>query len=108
MGFLEDLRQVDGVKYVKRKSGGTLRIDLFSREIPGREAEDIQCDLRKTSQRLSSRLDDAVKSGEIGGWSWVEKPQKQYRDSSPDSVQVSDRQGAGHKPSHYTVNLEGV
>ena len=108
MEDLEDLRQVDGVKYVKRKSGGILRIDLFSREIPGREAEDIQCDLRKTSQRLFSRLDNAVKSGEINGWSWVEKPQKQYRDRSPNGFQVSDRQGAGHKPSHYTVNLEGV
>ena len=108
MEDLEDPRQGDGVKYVKRKAGGILRIDLFSREIPGREAEDIQCDLRKTSQRLSSRLDNAVKSGEINGWSWVEKPQKQYRDRSPNGFQVSDRQGAGHKPSHYTVNLEGV
>nr|EGQ40373.1 MAG: hypothetical protein J07AB56_11020 [Candidatus Nanosalinarum sp. J07AB56] len=45
--------------------------------------------------------------GEIKGWNWVEKPQKQYRDKSPSGMNVSDRQGAGHKPTHYTVSVKG-
>ena len=49
---IEDLRSIDGVKNVRRQSGPVLRIELFSREIPGSEAVEIRGDLRCSSQRI--------------------------------------------------------
>jgi len=102
----DELSSLEGVKYVKHQSDNLLRIELFSREIPGTEAEDIPADLRSLSQQVSNTLNQASTQGDIKRWNWVEKPEKQYQDRSHRGVKVSDRQSAGHKPAHYTISIQ--
>lgn len=97
------LREFEGVKSVKRHSG-TLRIDLFSRPIPGSEAEETPEDLRSISQKLGNIFDNAHSEGLLSSWEWMVKPEKQYTDSSP-VENISDRKDKGYRPSHYRVSF---
>lgn len=47
--IIQNLRDIQGVKNVKRQSVSVLKINLFSREIKNSEAEIIKGDLRKIS-----------------------------------------------------------
>jgi hypothetical protein len=104
--LLEELKDLESVKSVKKRSGPTLRIDLFSREIPGREAEEIPGDLRKVSQRIRNSLEDAKKRSEIKAWNWIQKPEKKYRNRARGAENVSDREALGYKPAYYTVSIQ--
>jgi len=104
--LLSELNNVQGVKNVKRRSGPTLRINLFTTEIPGREAEKVKGDLRKISPKIRARLEDAKEKGEIEVWNWIQKPEKQYCQTGIDTEKVSDRKAIGHKPAYYTVSIQ--
>jgi len=60
--LIKNLREIRGVKSVKKQSGPVLRIDLFSREIKGSDASEIKGNLRKITPRIKSTLDDARKT----------------------------------------------
>nr|ADE29235.1 hypothetical protein [uncultured virus] len=104
--LIEDLRQVEGVKNVKKQSGPVLKINLFSRELPNSEAEIIRGDLRKTGQQLRNVLEDARKDNGINTWEWIVKPQKKYAETSLGKGKLTDRKDKGHKPAYYRVNIE--
>jgi len=103
--LIDTLNGIEGVKNVKKRSGPTLRINLFSREIPGREAEKVSGDLRKISQKIRNALDNARENSEIEGWNWIQKPEKQYDQTGLKTENVSDRKEIGHKPGFYTVSV---
>jgi len=48
--LIKNLREIRGVKSVKKQSGPVLRIDLFSREIKGSDASEIKGNLRKINR----------------------------------------------------------
>jgi len=104
--LLENLRSIEGVKTVKLQSGPVLKIDLFSKEIPGIEAEEIRGDLRKISPKIRNRLEKARKNSEISSWNWIRKPQKQYAETNIGTEKVSDRKPKGHRPPYYTVSIQ--
>jgi hypothetical protein len=97
------LTKVTGVKTVENR-GDTLKIKLYSREKG--DAHGIKGDLRKISQKIRHRLDEARSNSEIDTWNWVEKPEKEYRSKGPDIEKVNDRQPIGHKPAYYTVSMQ--
>ena len=103
--LLADLRDIEGVKSIRRRSGLTLRIELFSREIPDAEAEKIHGDLRSIVQKIGNCLDDAVTQGTVQGWNWVQKPEKKHRETGVKTEKVSDRKPVGHEPAHYTISI---
>lgn len=104
---LSKLREVEGVKNVKRQSGPVLRINLFSREIKGSEAEEIRGDLRSISQNIRRVLDKCKSNGEFKSWEWIVKPEKQYQETKLGrNRKVSDRKAKGHKPAYYRVSIE--
>jgi hypothetical protein len=104
--LIQDLLEIDGVKNVKRHGGPVLRINLFSREIPGSEAEEIRVDLRKVTPKIKSCLDDARQNGDISGWEWIVRPEKQYQETSLGRSKVSDRKAKGYDPSYYRVSID--
>jgi len=104
--LLEKLNQVEGVKNVKKRSGPTLRINLFSRPVPGREAEEIQANLQSTSQKIRAQFETAKKNSEIENWNWIQKPEKKYEDTPIQTEKVKDRKSIGYKPAYYTVSIQ--
>ena len=101
--LISGLRKIRGIKSVKNR-GDTLKINLYSREKG--DVYEIEGDLRKISQKISHRLDEARSKSEIDGWNWVQKPEKQYRSKGPDIGNINDRQPIGHKPPFYTVSIQ--
>lgn len=102
---IDDLRGIDGVKAVRRQSGPVLRIELFSREIPGSEAVEIRGDLRSISQSIAGVLDDASNNSVFNSWEWIVRPEKKYQETSLGSGSVSDRKDKGHRPGYYRVSI---
>lgn len=103
---IEELRGIDGVKNVRRQSGPVLKVELFSREIPDSEAVDILGDLRSISQSIVNTLDEARSDGEFESWEWVQKPEKQYQETSLGrNSSVFDRKDKGHRPGYYRVSI---
>lgn len=103
---IHDINSIEGVKNVKRFSGPVLKINLFSRPIPGSEAEEISGDLRKISQKIRNSLDDGRTSGSFDGWEWIIKPDKKYQETKLGNRKVSDRKDKGHKPAFYKVSIQ--
>ncbi|NMI89054.1 hypothetical protein GLU26_00925 [Nanohaloarchaea archaeon] len=101
--IVNELRNIKGIKSVKNR-GDTLKINLYSREKG--DVYQIEGDLRKISQKITHRLDEAINKSEIDGWNWVQKPEKQYRSKGPDIGNINDRQPIGHKPPFYTVSIQ--
>jgi hypothetical protein len=93
------------VKSVKKRSGPTLRIDLYTRDISGREEKKIPGSLRKISSSIKLCLENAISRNEIKAWNWIQKPKKRYRDRA-DSLNVSDREPIGYKPAYYTLSIQ--
>lgn len=104
--LLKQLNQIQEVKGVKKRTGPVLKIDIFSREVPGREAEKIPGDLRKTSQQIRTALEESRKNSRIKAWNWIQKPQKKYRDRAKKAENVTDREAIGYKPAYYTVSIQ--
>ena len=104
--LIEEINDVQGVKSVKRRSGPTLKVNLYSREIPGREAEELQGDLRKISPKIRHRLEQAREKSLIDGWNWIQKPEKKYDETWIRTKKISDRKEVGHKPPFYTISIE--
>jgi hypothetical protein len=104
--IIQDLLEIKGVKSVKRQSGPVLRINLFSREIKGSDASDIQGNLRKITPRIKSTLDNGRKNGVFSGWEWIVRPEKQYQETSLSRDSISDRKAKGHKPDYYRVSIQ--
>ena len=102
--LLKQLREVEGVKAVKRRSR-TLRIELFAREKPN-DIWEIRGNLRKTGQQIRRRMDEAKENGLIDGWNWIQKPEKKYEDTPIETEKVSDRKPRGHRPPYYTVSIQ--
>lgn len=102
--LIQDIRDIEGVKAV-RKFSGSLRIELFSRPIPGSENVEISGDLRKISQQLRKVFEEAREAGTIDGWNWTVKPEKEYSDSSPVDG-VSDRSSKGYDRGFYRVSYQ--
>lgn len=99
------LRQIEGVKTVRSRDG-TLKIELFSRELPGGDTWEIKGNLRKIGPKIADRLDKAVKNSEIQGWNWIQKPEKQYTETGIKTEKISDRKSRGHRPPYYTVSIK--
>lgn len=104
--LLTDLREIDGVAAVRKRSGPTLKIELFSKEIPDAEAEKITGDLRSISQQISNTLTESKESSEIKAWNWIKKPEKMYRETDVKTEKVTDRKPVGHDPAYYTVSIQ--
>lgn len=103
--LIDQLSEIKGVKSVRRLSDDVLRVELFSREIPGSELVEIKGDLRSISGKISSTLGDNVDEGSIDNWNWIEKPRKRYDETSlGDSV--TDRKPKGHRPGHYQIEIQ--
>ena len=102
---IDDLRNIDGVKNVRRQSGPVFKVELFSREISGSEAVEIRGDLRSISQRIVSVLDEASKEGVFDSWEWIVRPEKKYQETSLGRGSVSDRKDKGHRPGYYRVSI---
>ncbi len=103
--LLGDIRDIEGVKNVRKQSGPVLKVELFSRELKGSEAEEIMGDLRKISRNLREKMDEAREDGDIPGWEWVIKPEKRYQERSLGG-NVTDRKPKGHKPAYYRISIE--
>lgn len=104
--LLTNLREIEGVKAVRKRSGPTLKIELFSKEIPGAEAEKIMGDLRSISQQISNTLTESKESSEIKAWNWIQKPEKKYRQTSVKTEKITDRKPIGYDPAYYTVSIQ--
>lgn len=99
----EKIQGIKGVKNV-RKNGAGLKIELFTDKVRGADAEKIKGDLRKISQKLRSKLEQARQNGEIKSWEWNIRPQKKYQDAGIGGV--TDRKEKGHDPAYYSVTVE--
>jgi len=104
--IIQELLDIKSVKSVKRQSGPVLRINLFSREIKGSDASDIQGNLRKITPRVKSTLDNGRKNGVFSSWEWIVRPEKQYQETSLGRDSISDRKAKGHKPDYYRVSIQ--
>lgn len=101
---IEKLRDVEGIKGIENRSG-TLKINLFSRPVPGSEAVEISGDLRKISQNIRTILEDGRGKGLYSSWEWMQKPEKKYQETKLGKRKVSDRKDKGHKPGFYRVSI---
>lgn len=101
---INKIRNIRGVKNVKRFDNNVLEINLFSREIPDTEVKEIRGDLRKISQEIRNTLDLQKSKGVFQNWEWVVKPEKKYTETGV-GEKVSDRKSRGHKPSYYRVTI---
>lgn len=104
--LIQELKEIQGVKSVKKQSGPVFRIELFSQEIKGSEVFDIKGDLRKITPRIKSVLDEARKEGVFSGWEWIVRPEKKYQETSLGKRKVSDRKAKGHKPDYYRIAIQ--
>lgn len=104
--LIQKLSGIEGVKNVKKYNQRVLEINLFSREIPGSEAEEIRGDLRKISQNIRNTLEKSRKQSRIQNWEWINKPEKQYEETQLGKRKVKDRKDKGHKPAYYRVSIE--
>lgn len=104
--LIQELSEIKGVQNVKRKGGPVLEINLHSREKPLKEVKELAGDLRKISQKISNRLEDARKDGEISGWNHIQKPEKKYSETNIDMEKVSDRKPLGHEPDYYRISIQ--
>ena len=104
--LLKQLNEIEGVKTVKRRSGPTLKLELFSREIPDAEAEKIMGNLRSISQNIRNTLDRAKENSEIKSWNWIQKPEKKYRETRVKTEKINDRKPVGHEPAYYTLSIQ--
>ena len=104
--LLANLRDIKGVKAVKKRSGPTLKIKLYSKEIPDTEAGKIMGDLRSISQQISNTLTESKEKREINAWNWIQKPEKKYRKTSVKTEKVTDRKATGHEPTYYTASIQ--
>ena len=95
-----ELNSIKGIKSVKKLSSNQLEINLFSEKIPGREAEKINGNLKKISQKISLKLSE--QSG-IRNWEWVQKPSNVYDETPIKTEKVTDRKKIGHKPAKYLI-----
>lgn len=102
---IEELRSIEGVKNVRRQSGPVLKIELFSREIPGSDAVEIHGDLRTISQKIVNSLDEASSKEVFDSWEWIVRPEKKYQETSLGRGKVSDRKDKGHRPGYYRVSV---
>lgn len=103
--LIQDLNQIKGIKNTKRRGKNLLKMKLFSRKIKGSEAFKIKGDLRKISQKIRSKLEEAKDKKVIQKWNWVEKPEKKYTETQLGRGKATDRKEKGHKPNHYTVEI---
>jgi len=97
---IEKLNSIKGIKNVRKLGANQLEINLFSEKVPGREAEKISGNLKKISQKISSKLSE--QSG-IQNWEWVQKPSNVYDETPVKTEKVSDRKKVGHKPAKYLI-----
>jgi hypothetical protein len=104
--LIQELSDVKGVQNVKRKGGPVLRINLHSREKPRQEVKEIMGDLRKISQRIRKKLEDAREQRQITGWNYIQKPEKKYSETSVGTEKVSDRKPLGHEPDYYRIEVK--
>lgn len=104
--LLTDLRKIAGVKAVRKRSGPTLKIELFSKEVPGGEVEKIMGDLRSISQQISNTLTESREGSEIKAWNWIQTPEKKYSETGVRTEKVTDRKPVGHQPAYYTVSIQ--
>lgn len=104
--LINELSSIEGVKNIKKYNQKVLEINLFSREIPGSEAEEIRGDLRKISQNIRNILEKHRKKGKIQNWEWMNKPEKQYTETQLGKRKIKDRKDKGHKPAYYRITIE--
>lgn len=104
--LLNQLNEIEGVKTVKRRSGPTLKLELFSREVPDAEAEKIMGNLRSISQNIRSTLDNARENSSIKAWNWIQKPEKKYLETRINTEKINDRKPVGHEPAYYTISIQ--
>ncbi|MFB6190018.1 MAG: hypothetical protein ABEJ91_00415 [Candidatus Nanohaloarchaea archaeon] len=102
--LVHQLREIEGVKAVRRRTEEIIEVEPFSQEVEGRDHRKIPVDLRKVTPKIKSALDNA-KGKSITSWRLVETPEKRYRDRSP-SESVSDREPLGYRPWKYVVEIE--
>ncbi len=98
-GLVASLREVDGVKAVEQ-NGNVFKLNLFSREVPGRDLFEIPGNLRSSSQKIRHVLED---SGTVEDYEFIAKPEKKYRDKGFSGSSVSDREGIGYKRDYYKI-----
>lgn len=101
----ENLLSIESVKAVKRQGENVFKLELFTRDIPNSENVEIKGDLREVAPKIRSVLENARESGEIDGWSWIEKPEKRYQSRSL-GTDVSDRKEKGYRPGYYLVSID--
>lgn len=102
--ILEQLRDIEGVKAVRRRTDSIIEVEPFSREVEGRDLREIPVDLRKVTPKIKSILED-TEGSEIQSWRLVETPEKRYRDRSPGDS-ISDKEPLGYRPWKYVVEVE--
>lgn len=102
--LIQKLLEIDSIKAVKRQGENTLKLELFTREIPGSENVEIKGDLRTVAPKIRSKLENARETGVINGWNWIEKPEKKYQSRSL-GTNVSDRKEKGYRPGYYLVSI---
>ncbi|QGA80490.1 hypothetical protein [Candidatus Nanohalobium constans] len=104
--LINELSGIKGVKNVKKYNQKVLEVNLFSREVPGSEAEEISGDLRKISQNIRNTLEEHRKKGKIQNWEWMNKPEKQYEETRLGTDKIKDRKEKGHKPAYYRISVK--
>lgn len=100
--IIQELNKIKDVKNVKRTTENKLKINLFSKELPHTEAKQIKGDLRKTSQKIRSKLEKS----NIQTWQWVQKPKKKYQKTQIDTEKIKDRKPVGHEPDYYIIYIK--
>ncbi len=103
--LVEELLDLEGVKSVRRFNDSVLRVELYSRSIPGSELFEISGDLRKISQKIRSCLEQARQNRVFSSWEWVVKPEKKYQKTSLGRKKVKDRKGIGYKKDYYEISV---
>jgi len=104
--LITELREVEGVKNVKKQSGPVLRVNLFGKELPNSESKIIHGDLQKISQKLRNILEEFRKSEEISSWQWIVRPEKRYNETQLGKGKVTHRKDKGHRPGYYRISIE--
>lgn len=104
--LIQEIKEITGVKNVKKQSGPVLRINLFSKDIKGTETSEIKGNLRKITPRVKTLLDQSRKNGVISSWEWIVRPKKKYRETSIGKTSISDKKPKGHKPDYYRVSIQ--
>lgn len=103
--LIDDINSIDGVKNAKFLDDRRIKINLYSKKVPGREAHKIKGDLKSISQNLSNTLSQCI-GDSIKSWEWIIKPSKKYDRKTGITSQVSDSRPVGHKPAAYKVHVK--